>query len=145
MGIKRGILRFAFFAPVDMDTSCPLNFQFVFQSPGTGDAELFMNIAVSQSGDNVYTTAGAAPSTFDSKRSLQQVVTIPAANTQQYLSIPIDMSDVIPRRSSGGPDIIWFTIARDATGGNSDDTLGSDVNVLQVTPIYTKWCDGAHV
>jgi len=110
-------------------------------SVGTGDVEWFINVGIVKDGDAIATSGGAT--TIPREVHTSKIVSVPTANVRVKTSIDVDLSDVISRREVGGADEVWITIARD--GGYGNDTLSGTANVIQISPTYTKWCEGGHV
>lgn len=134
------------YIPFDMDTSCPLRLRFTFisTSGAPGDVEWFVNAGFTSDGDTVSDAVGGAPATIKGEQHISSVVTVAANDAQQTAEFEIDVSEMVSRRMGAYGDILWISIARDATAGNPDDTLGGDVAIIQVRPVYTKWCEGGH-
>jgi hypothetical protein len=130
------------YAPYDMDTSGALKLMVSFTSTGTGDFVFYVNFGITREGDTINTTEAAAPTSITAEQHLSSTITISTANQQQTEIFDIDISEVIARRSSGFPDLIWISLARD--GGGAGETLAAAVNVIQMSLIYTRWSGGSH-
>jgi hypothetical protein len=49
---------------------------------------------------------------------------------------------MVSRRSGGVGDMLWIYLERAA--GEATDTYDDYVTAFSITPIYTRWCEGAH-
>lgn len=132
------------YSPLDLDTSVPLRLRFSFFALGAGDIEWFVNFGITRSGDTLATSEGGAPASITGEQHLTEIVTVGGVNTQEYVEFDIDVSETISRRSSGLPDLLWISIARDATAGNLNDTISAAVVITQISPGYAKWSLGSH-
>lgn len=128
------------YAPYDMDTSAPLVLRLSFAGKGTGNVVWFINFGITRDGDTIETSGG--PASINSELHLSKTVAIGAVDQQVSTEVEIDVSGVIPRRSTGLPDLLWISIARD--GGSGSDTVTAAVNMIQISPTYTRWSEGGH-
>lgn len=131
------------FTPLDMDTSSPLKIRMSYTSNGTGDVEWFVNAGIVKNGDLISTTLLGAETTLARESHTSVISTVAIANTRVATVIELDLSEAICRREIGAADEIWISISRD--GGQGNDTLTDIANVIQISPTYTKWCEGGHL
>jgi len=127
--------------PFDLDTSCPINLSLRFISSSAGGTVRWVaKIAKTADGDGVYTSTSAAPATAPSEVSITKIVDVPLSETQVTVNIQINIRDMISRRSGGTGDMLWIGIERDG----SLDSNGGNISVINLTPYYTRWCEGGH-
>lgn len=128
--------------PFDIDTSNPIKLiiHAISDEPNSGSEDVDFRVRWSNSfnDERVYGTT-ASPSTAPREQELTQVVSFPTVeNTQFSFSFDLDVSDIIPRRTSDPGDIFWLTIQRDNDGNTAN------IIILDITLEYTKWCNGGH-
>ena len=131
------------YAPYDIDTSCPIILRWSFIGENTGNVVWFINFGITRDGSTIGTTVGGAPASVVGELHLSKLVAIGSTNTQISTSIEIDVSDIVSRRAVGIGDLMWISIARD--GNTGSDTINGNVDIIQISPVYTRWAEGYHV
>jgi len=129
--------------PMDLDTSSPITFswQIIAEAAGGQDVDWILRWGYSTDGDNVYSTSGGAPTTVPSQQTYTVSLPAPVPFTSKWYSHNLDVSDMVARRDGGYPDTIWFTISRDG----ATDAYAGEIDIINISANYTKWCDGGHV
>lgn len=143
--------------PEDIDTSKKMiiNIRYIVDALKTGNILLRVRYAY---GSNVTDDSGPASDIFVSTLGAPSIaggflgendvlITYPVINDDKVHSIKteLDISKLVARRSTGSlqGDILYINIKR--RGLDIQDTFPGYLAVMQVTPIYTKWCDGAYI
>jgi hypothetical protein len=112
--------------PEGLDTSRPLALIFAWIPKGTGgDVEFETRSAPVSLGDTLDGTLADALQT--------QIITAPATDVLVENQFTYDISSLIPG------DFLAFSLFRDATGGNLDDTLAANVNIVVMSVEGTFW------
>ena len=129
--------------PMDLDTSSPIMFswQIIAETAGGQDVDWILRWGYNKDGDNVYPSSALAPTTSPTQQTYIVSHPAPAANTSKWYSTALDISNMISRRDGGFPDTIWFSISRDGIG----DDYGGEIDIINISANYTKWCEGGHV
>jgi hypothetical protein len=130
------------YAPYDLDTSAPLTVRISFIAQDTGDFVFWVNFGITSDGDTVQVSDAAAPTSISAESHESKTITITTAYEQQTEIFELDVSNVISRRSSGHPDIMWITLARNPA--DTEDNLADAVDIIQVSPYYVQWSEGSH-
>lgn len=136
------------YLPFDLDTSggIYLRFSYIGNSATPGDVEWVVRWGYTNDGDNVYRSEAAAPATGPNEQSITQVDTVNGIDSQHTTQVQLDIASMVSRRvgsQNGYGDMIWVTIER--LGGAAADTYGGAVAMLNILPIYAKWCEGGHI
>ena len=134
------------FLPQDLDTSCPVQLQWVVFGTTAEPANTIGWVArwgYSRDGDLIYGSTAAAPTyaANGSQQSQSLNVLPPAgANVQKSYRVDLDVKNMVSRGVSGSyGDILWVTLERP-----SGDAYTGDCALINLTARYTKWCDGGH-
>lgn len=135
------------FLPTDLDTSFPVKIKFsiVGDTAATGNVEFIARWNVSNNGSNIYRTTAAAPTSSSGEKSASTIIAMAAADVAYRGEIVVDLAGVNPNPSNGQPDLLWLSIERNATGGNTADTYAGNVTIVQMGVYYIKWRDGGHI
>jgi hypothetical protein len=136
-----------------MDTACPIRLLASFTCDGgaeDGSEQVRFEVRydVVTDGTAVYRSAGDAPAATATEQSAVFTLAIDSGASQGndvQISGYVDLTvpTAIANRSSGVGDLLWISIERDAT--HVDDTYAGDVNLIQMSPYYTQWCNGGHL
>ena len=132
-----------FYAPFDIDTSNPIELRWTFKAQALGDVVWFINFGISRDGDVIGNNDGSAPVTMIGEEHLSETVAVSVINEQITASKSINISEVISRRSTGESDVLWISIARE--GNTGSDTVNGNANMIQISPVYTRWSEGSHL
>ena len=131
------------YLPLDIDTSCPikLRWSWVESNSNTNNIEWHIRWGYTSDGDSVFLNTSQAPPVAATEQQI--TLNVPgsgARRTQVSASVDLDVSDMVARRSSGNGDILWVTIER---RGDLDSFTGNCA-IINISPYYTKWCEGGH-
>ena len=134
------------FVPTDMDVSFPMKVKFavIGDSDVSGNVELMARYNCSNTGSQVFFSEADAPSTSSGELSSSAVVTMGTGNTKYTGELRLDLSGINSSQTEG-MQLLWLTVERDATPGNSNDTYEGNIAVIQLTPYYVSWTDGSHL
>lgn len=145
--------------PEEIDTSrvITLRFRYRVSSAVAGDVDLTLRwgynldydddpTPVGTSLSSVFPDTGTAPASAPGLLgTTNNVLSIPASRENRVLTIDfnVDISTLVACRAtgSGTGDILWVSFQRDGTSGS--DTYVGSFSLIQVTPFYTKWSEGA--
>lgn len=130
------------YLPLDIDTSCPIKLQWTVQCTNSGDIQWQVRWASSKEGDSIYDTSGNAPTNAPNQKSLTFIQTIASDDTQNTISVDLDISPFLSEREGSFGDILWISIERQ--GNSGADTLTGNANLIQLIPFYTKCTEGGH-
>lgn len=112
--------------PDGLDTSLPLTIVWAWIPKGTGgNVEFESDFAPVSTGDAL---AGGLSETHQSL-----IIAAPATNILGNNSFEFNVEDLVPG------DFLAFSLFRDATGGNPDDTLAASINLVVVAVKGTFW------
>lgn len=123
-----------FFAPLDLDTSSPIEFILAGRPNGTGQVEITVGYDVTTEGDLAYTSD---PGLLPGKRTVSESRAVVDGEIEIY-TLLLDVSDVIARREGGTPDFICLSINTSILGITNFDMMAIEAN-------YTKWSNGGHI
>jgi len=142
----------AVFLPYDTDTSCPIRLLAGFTvDGGTANGTRVIKFTIywntSSRGDNIYRSEATAPSTSTGEQSTTFTYTVPASGNDKlvkgFIDLEIPSTKPLADSSTGEGDILWITVKRDPS--DVQDTYTGDVNLVQLTPYYCKWSNGASI
>jgi hypothetical protein len=112
--------------PEGLDTAHPLSLVFAWIPKATGgDVEFESRSAPVRLGD---TLDGSLPDALQT-----QIITAPGIDVLVENYFDYDVSSLVPG------DFLAFSLFRDATGGNPDDTLAGNVNIVLMAVQGTFW------
>jgi len=133
--------------PEDIDNSFPMKVKFAVlgDTSTDGDVEFVARWNTSNAGSSVYRTTSGAPPSSTREKSIATTITITDADTEYRGVLEIDLNRVNPYPSSGTAEMLWLSVERDATGGNSNDTYPGNVTLIQITPFYIAWREGGFI
>ncbi len=123
-----------FFAPLDLDTSSPIEFIIAGRPTGTGTVEITIAYDWVTEGDIAYTSD---PGLLPGKQSVSESRAVVVGEIEVYTFL-LDVSGVLSRRDGGAPDFIAISINMSVLSGSNFDLMALEAN-------YTKWCEGGHV
>lgn len=129
--------------PFDLDISTPIKFRWASRYGGnTGNVDWIIRWGYSKEGDFVYTNQADAPTTHATQQSIAHTVTVPAtAQTVQWNTVELSVSNANPRYSDGTSDILWVSIERNG----STDTYAGTAGLIAISADYLKWTEGGHL
>jgi len=137
---------FSFYAPLDIDTSCPLLLVFSYSPSDTVVANIDWEIRLGHVnvGSVMFSSQGAAPPTH----ATEQLVSLsqPTNGINGGLQIGIvelDISNILTEQSglTNFGDSIIITLTRQGT----TDAYAGHCHVLDLIVYYTKWREGGYV
>lgn len=132
--------------PKDLDTSSPIKLRWSFTTNDAlgGDTRFVVRTAYTRDGDNVYRSAGAAPTTHPTQVDIVGNNTIPGlVDTQFTNEVEIDVSklNANPISGSSNADILWVSLER--TGGDVTDTHSGSIAIISFDATYISWAEGS--
>ena len=135
------------YLPLDVDNGFPVKLKFaIIGSSGTiGNVEFVARWNTSNVGSNIYRTTGAAPSSSLGEKLFSSIINITSADTEYRGELELDLNLVNPTPANGIPHLLWVTVERDATAGNSNDTYPGSISLLQMSPFYISWRNGGYM
>lgn len=135
------------YIPTDLDGSFPIKVKFsvVGDSGTAGVAQFVARFNFSNVGTNIYFNQGDAPATDTGEMTATALVTISVANASFRGELDLNLAGINTNPSNTGPQLMWCSIQRDATGGNTNDTYPGNVAMIQITPYYISWINGCHI
>jgi hypothetical protein len=132
--------------PFDCDTGCPIRLRITWfpENGETGDVYWRARIAYTSDGDAVYGSSTGSPDTHPTAITAEKAVSVGTGDgeTQITTTIELPINQMVSRRSGGVGDMLWIYLERAA--GEDTDTYSDYVTAFSITPIYTRWCEGAH-
>lgn len=139
------------FLPQDIDISFPIKikFSFICDSTTAGNVQWNGHLTHTVIGSNIYSNVNNAPADPPTCVCSNVTTTISANNTNKEIreNIEFDVNDLFvnPRPDDGNESLMWLSIARDATSGNSNDTYPGNIYIIDFQINYIKWCGGNHI
>ncbi len=145
--------------PEEIDTSRPLTirFRFAVNNAASGNIDITIRwgynvdilddpAPVGTTISSVFQSSGSAPTTAPGfLGSIIDVIAVPAGVNDRVLTkdYDLDISALVAARSTGSEtgDILWISFERDGVS----DTYPGNASLLQITPFYVKWSEGAFV
>lgn len=146
--------------PEEIDTSRPLilRFRFRVSSANTGNIDTDINWGYnvdiqddpSPSGttiSSVFPSTATAPTTAPGFLGNINTIIPVSANVENRIltqDFELDISKLVPNRNTGSNtgDILWVSFQRNGSAGT--DTYTGDASTIQITPYFSKWCEGAY-
>ena len=138
------------FLPVYIDTSFPIKLKLVYvlNSSTSGNIELVIKYAYTKAGSNIYHNSTDAPSEPTGVKTLTKVIPIAVDKNDIEIreEISINIEDINPNSSVvGGKNILWISLSRNSTTGNSNDTYQGSLSIVQMNFVYIAWGSGGHI
>lgn len=135
------------FLPNDFDNSFPvkLKFAIIGDTGVSGDVEFTARWNISNNSSSVYRTAVDAPTSSTGELSNSTIISIASVDSEYRGEIELDLNDINPVPTSGTPPLLWISLERDATVGNSNDTYTGNIAIIQLTVLYISWRHGGHI
>lgn len=140
---------FTFFAPLDIDTSCPVRLRVAFQlwadTTGTNNIRFYVRIGYVNEGGSVYLSTGSAPSNDPTKVTILHDVQV-NGNQYDYFTtlIEVPVNNIVSERlNAESGDLMFITLERDSV--DSADTFENSITVCNLIPYYTAWRLGGHL
>ena len=79
------------------------------------------------------------------EKNASTIISITSADIEHRGEIEIDLNNTNPNPVSGQPTMLWLSLERDATVGNTNDTYLGSVSLIQLSVPYVSWCTGGHL
>lgn len=135
------------YIPVDADVGFPLKIKLsiVGNSNTPGDVQFIVRYGTTNVSDSVFLINGEAPATGPNEQSNSIIINIDSIKTEFRGTFSIDISDVLTNPSNGEPDLLWLSVERDSTVGNSNDTYPGNVSLIHFETQYIKMFSGGHI
>lgn len=132
--------------PFDLDTSCPIRLRLTWFVDDDNSGDVYWRVRVSYTTDDdlIYTTAGAAPDNHPNVQEVEEIISVGPneANQQRTTTFQLPVDQMISRRLNDYGDQLWVYVERNSS--DEADTYGGSVIAFGITPVYTRWCEGAH-
>ena len=145
-GVESCIAR-SLFLPTDIDNSFPvkLKFEFIGDSAVVGNVQFICRYNYSNANSNVYTVQGSAPAVSVGEITTFTTITVSTANISYRGELDLNLSNIDMNPSNGGPQLLWISVERDASGANSNETYTGNITIIQLAPYYISWIKGCHI
>nr|QBK89447.1 MAG: hypothetical protein LCMiAC02_05420 [Mimivirus LCMiAC02] len=131
------------------DTSFPIKLHFAFMgdSDTTGDVEWKVRYALTTSGSSVYHNATDAPSEASGVTTVTKISSIAVNSKNKDIRevIELNIENINVNPSSGDEHIMFISLERDASGGNSNDTYPGAVSIFALKGVYVSWSESGHI
>lgn len=133
------------FIPTDIDNSFPIKIKFslIGDSNTPGNVKLTFRYDFSDEDSALYINENDAPLSTPNEIVKSFIIPITAHNKEHRAECIIDLSGIDANLYSGGPQMCWISIDRDA--GVGDDTYVGNIALIQIAPFYISWIDGGHL
>jgi hypothetical protein len=138
----------AVYLPPDIDTSSGvlLNITWATATNAIPTATFVRHVShgFSRNGDAIATNSADVDDTVVPSEDIQSIlVPVPTVALQETLRVRLDVSAAVAvRDSTSNGDVLWISVERD--GPNPQDDLDTNMRFVQMTPLYTRWSNGAH-